>query len=313
MKKIIYTTALLLLPFSNCFAQFSIGDVINAGTSITKDASNKKEAEKLKKQEEAKLKDLQTTLNNNPILVDTAEILGNMIVRKRIDLLALKTALINEDASLYGNIRDIENQLDEYYESIESAKSVLEKQMYQKDYLFVDPSYLKNKLKEYKRGAFTKFVFDYTPYQEELDFYVKCNKQYTELKANAQAAKDSIKFAQEKVLANVNDSLAKQRIMFEAEANANALVNAQLRAIEEEKLLNEKRKALTKKYGKRNADLMLNEQVEIGFTKEMVAEAWGDPASFTKSVVASSVLDYWYYNNGDRVTFKNGKVISYHR
>lgn len=68
------------------------------------------------------------------------------------------------------------------------------------------------------------------------------------------------------------------------------------RAIEEAKELQTHKNNLINKYGKENADLILDGQVRIGFTKEMCIEAWGEPYDINRTITSNCVYEQWVYN-----------------
>ena len=94
---------------------------------------------------------------------------------------------------------------------------------------------------------------------------------------------------------------------------------AQLRAAEEKKRLEqealeqaraERYKALKNKYGKGNADLMMEGKVRIGWSKQMCIEGWGEPESINRSSGSWGVHEQWVYGGGNYLYFENGKLTS---
>lgn len=60
----------------------------------------------------------------------------------------------------------------------------------------------------------------------------------------------------------------------------------------------EKRKAeLTKKYGAKNANLILERKVKIGWTKEMCEESWGSPSHVNRTINSQGTHEQWVYRN----------------
>lgn len=70
----------------------------------------------------------------------------------------------------------------------------------------------------------------------------------------------------------------------------------------------QKRKELTRKFGKTNADLILDGIIEIGMTKEMCREAWGEPDEINTTITAYGTTEQWCYGfsyvyfKGNRIT-----------
>ena len=52
-----------------------------------------------------------------------------------------------------------------------------------------------------------------------------------------------------------------------------------------------------KKYGAANANLILNETVKIGMTKEMCKEAWGGPYDINRSSGSWGTHEQWVYGS----------------
>lgn len=68
------------------------------------------------------------------------------------------------------------------------------------------------------------------------------------------------------------------------------------RAIEEAKELQAHKNDLIRKFGKKNAALILDGQVQIGFTKEMCIEAWGEPYDINRTITRNVVYEQWVYD-----------------
>ena len=58
------------------------------------------------------------------------------------------------------------------------------------------------------------------------------------------------------------------------------------------------------KYGKRKAQLILDEKVEIGFTKQMCIEAWGEPQDINRTITRNRVHEQWVYGIGCYLYFE---------
>ena len=61
---------------------------------------------------------------------------------------------------------------------------------------------------------------------------------------------------------------------------------------------------LIRKYGKRKAQLILDEKVEIGFTKQMCIEAWGEPQDINRTITRNRVHEQWVYGIGCYLYFE---------
>lgn len=67
---------------------------------------------------------------------------------------------------------------------------------------------------------------------------------------------------------------------------------------------------LIKKYGKRNAQLILDEKVEIGFTKQMCIEAWGEPQDINRTITRNRVHEQWVYGIGRYLYFEGNYLTA---
>lgn len=56
------------------------------------------------------------------------------------------------------------------------------------------------------------------------------------------------------------------------------------------------KKEMISKYGKENGELIINEKVKIGFTKEMCGEAWGAPIEVDKTIMRGIIMERWTYD-----------------
>lgn len=80
----------------------------------------------------------------------------------------------------------------------------------------------------------------------------------------------------------------------------------QQRIIEEHKIFEEE---LIHKYGKKNARIILNGGIALGFNEDMVETAWGLPEDVSTLTNTFGVITVWIYYDGRFVYFKNKKVI----
>lgn len=65
---------------------------------------------------------------------------------------------------------------------------------------------------------------------------------------------------------------------------------------------------LIKKYGAKNAALILDEQVRIGFTKEMCVESWGEPRYINSTITRYGKQEQWVYGIGCYLYFIGNKL-----
>jgi|GEM_PF-5672651 len=66
---------------------------------------------------------------------------------------------------------------------------------------------------------------------------------------------------------------------------------------------------LIKTYGKNNANIILNGEIRLGFTKEMVLESWGNPDNVNSLINQDGKIDCWSYGLITVVYFKGNKVV----
>lgn len=69
------------------------------------------------------------------------------------------------------------------------------------------------------------------------------------------------------------------------------------------------RSNLVKKYGQANANIILNGEVKLGFTKAMCKEAWGTPEDINRTVSYNRTLEQWVYGIGCYLYFEGNKLI----
>jgi hypothetical protein len=67
--------------------------------------------------------------------------------------------------------------------------------------------------------------------------------------------------------------------------------------------------SLIKKYGKNNAALILNEDVRIGFTKQMCIESWGEPYDINTTITRHGKHEQWVYGDGTYLYFE-GNILT---
>lgn len=88
------------------------------------------------------------------------------------------------------------------------------------------------------------------------------------------------------------------------------LVKEQKELKEKEKQLKERKDALTKKYGKKNAQRILDKKIWLGMSKEMAIESWGQPDDINRTVGSWGVHEQWIYVD-EYLYFENGKLTSW--
>ncbi len=84
-----------------------------------------------------------------------------------------------------------------------------------------------------------------------------------------------------------------------------------LKKIEEKKNAEAIRLAeLTKKYGTKNAKLIMESVVQIGWSKQMCIESWGEPSDINKTITSNTVHEQWVYGNNQYLYFEDGKLTA---
>ena len=63
---------------------------------------------------------------------------------------------------------------------------------------------------------------------------------------------------------------------------------------------------LTKKYGAKNAKLIMGSVVQIGWNKQMCIESWGEPSEINKTITSGNVHEQWVYSISSYLYFDNG-------
>lgn len=151
--------------------------------------------------------------------------------------------------------------------------------------------------------------FDVSIYDAELNFYRWFNVMMDEKAVSDKRKKDSTVAAQklayeiEQAERRIRDSIDRA-VKREQRRIEDSVYNVQ--AEKERKLYLQ---GLTKKYGAKNAQLIADNRVVIGFTKAMCLEAWGEP-SRKSALQAGSLIEMWWYG-ANYLEFKNGKLIGY--
>ena len=72
----------------------------------------------------------------------------------------------------------------------------------------------------------------------------------------------------------------------------------------------ERSAAIIKKYGKHYGNLINEGYVELGMTKEMCTEAWGEPDDINKTITYGLVSEQWVYEGGSYLYFENNKLTA---
>lgn len=65
-------------------------------------------------------------------------------------------------------------------------------------------------------------------------------------------------------------------------------------------------KVLAEKYGKDNAELILNRKVKIGMTEEMCLLSWGTPNTVNSTITNNIKYEQWVYSDSSYLYFENG-------
>jgi len=69
-----------------------------------------------------------------------------------------------------------------------------------------------------------------------------------------------------------------------------------------------RKKELINKFGKKNAQRILEGKVWIGMTKEMARESWGSPQDINRTITANGVHEQWVY--GDSYLYFNDGILT---
>lgn len=77
-----------------------------------------------------------------------------------------------------------------------------------------------------------------------------------------------------------------------------------------EKSQDERKQGLIKKYGKRVTNMILNNEVQIGWNKDMCVESWGMPENINYTKFANYVQEQWVYSIDTYLYFTNGKLTA---
>lgn len=70
----------------------------------------------------------------------------------------------------------------------------------------------------------------------------------------------------------------------------------------------EYRSSLIKKFGRNNAQLIMDGEVRVGFTKAMCEESWGSPIHINRTTTAYGTLEQWVYGIGCYLYFEGNKL-----
>ena len=71
----------------------------------------------------------------------------------------------------------------------------------------------------------------------------------------------------------------------------------------------EYKSSLIRRYGLSNANLILNGEVRIGFTKAMCKEAWGEPSYINNTISSYGTWEQWVYGLGSYLYFNGNKLV----
>lgn len=67
--------------------------------------------------------------------------------------------------------------------------------------------------------------------------------------------------------------------------------------------------SLIKKFGQKNAELIVEGRVKLGFTKAMCEEAWGLPYDTTRVTTKFGTAEAWWYGDGTILYFQGNKLV----
>lgn len=99
-----------------------------------------------------------------------------------------------------------------------------------------------------------------------------------------------------------------QRKIEEEEARKQAEEEAKYQAMLE-KEEQEYKASLIKKFGRKNALLILDNIVQIGFTKQMCIESWGQPYDINRTITSGGTHEQWVYGIG-RYLYFEGNILT---
>ncbi len=89
-----------------------------------------------------------------------------------------------------------------------------------------------------------------------------------------------------------------------------ALKEEQEELVLKEKLFKERKVSLIKKYGKKNAQRIIDKKIWLGMSNEMARESWGEPNDINRTVGRWGVHEQWVYD-GTYLYFENGKLTGW--
>ena len=100
------------------------------------------------------------------------------------------------------------------------------------------------------------------------------------------------------------------------------IIKKNLKKVQEEKIANEQKEKeeeiklakernerynrLQKKYGNRIGRLIIDKKVELGMTKKMCIESWGEPEDINTTAGSYGTHEQWVYGSGNYLYFENG-------
>lgn len=99
-----------------------------------------------------------------------------------------------------------------------------------------------------------------------------------------------------------------QRKIEEEEARKQSIKEAEYSTLLD-KEEQEYKSSLIKRFGRKNASIILENAVKIGFTKEMCIEAWGDPYDVNRTITHTGVHEQWVYGIG-RYLYFEGDILT---
>ena len=114
------------------------------------------------------------------------------------------------------------------------------------------------------------------------------------------------------VLADVADSINVKKNKDIAKREAEESVRKQAEEEYRRKELEEKlafEQMIIEKYGTKMGNLVINHQVSIGMSKEMVRDAWGRPMDTYRTTTRFGQSEVWCYNYKTIIYFYDGKVV----
>lgn len=167
--------------------------------------------------------------------------------------------------------------------------------------LFDEPSVLGNTIRMLKENESLE-ITDYTN-----DFFkVKTGKDYGFVLASMVKETEEIYLLQ-KTKMKIEEQVANEKFRQE---QLSIQKKREEKAKEDETKREIRKNSLIEKFGKVNAQKILDEKIWLGMTDKMARESWGNPKEINRSVGSWGIHEQWIYNN-TYLYFENGLLTSW--